>query len=217
MKPPSPVTRFRMLFWMLCLCSAAVPPAHARKPASEVRAGDRIRVSAPSVAGQIEATPSETREPGTETPVSPLTGVLTRVGPDAIAIRPDSSQAILTVPVAAIERLDVWRRGTRKTAGAFIGLAAGSIIGAAVGSSMESDSPAACTGEGFLCDDFELVSVSSTAQGVIIGALVGTSVGALVGMCFESGRWEPADVHRLQVGFRLADRGEVRLGCSARF
>ena len=210
---------FTATLWVAFLQPGVAPSAHARAPASELHAGDRVRLAAPPMMGQPGSGISPTATSDSLAPLLFLVGTLTRVDADTIAIQPDSSQTSLAVPVAAIERLEVWKIHNSKTAGGTIGFVAGAVVGGLVGHSMEdSGSTQPCGEEEVIClNGLNVNPLSDTAVGVIIGGLLGGSVGALVGMCMESGRWEPADMHRPQVGIRMTRQGEVLLYCSVRF
>lgn len=181
-----------------------------------VRPGDRVRITVSGPAIQADSIFFGTKviSPWESVPV--LQGRLGLVEPDSIVLTDEAGWSLLVVSTNSIERLEVLTEGSHKVAGAIIGLVAGGLIGAAVGSSMDdTDSQADCEPGAILCDDFQIIDY--TAQGAFLGGLTGMAFGAVIGLSCKTERWESVDKGHLQTGLRITDGGAVFLTLSTRF
>jgi hypothetical protein len=129
-------------------------------------------------------------------------GYVQSVDADTLRVRAESSDAELAIPSSSIARLWVveGRKGHFWT-GAGIGLLAGGVTGAAIGSTQEL-----CF---FTCSP-------ATGLGVLIGAPAGALLGGVVGLLIRSDRWEEVPHDRFWVGV-VPHRDGLGIGASISF
>lgn len=122
------------------------------------------------------------------TPGWHYTGTLGFRGADTVVIRFSGDSA--TLPVSAIQRIDV-QQGTRRSIGRIlvgtgVGLAIGTVVGAFAGVGLEC---------GMSCDnDGEWAGIAGGVLGGATGGLVGGIAGGMVGGRKRIPRWVPAEL-----------------------
>jgi hypothetical protein len=138
---------------------------------------------------------------------SPLTGTLVAATADSLWIRPEGARSA-TAPIALARRsVQEFERGdlvgAHRIVGAGVGLFAGALVGAIVGTS------SACTH----CDGMGgLAVVATAATGGLIGILAGTVIGSQIPHYV----WQRDDLPR-HVGFAAGPGGAMQVGASLRF
>ncbi len=143
-----------------------------------------------------------------------LTGKVLEIDGAALVIARGREGAVLRVPLASLDRLEVARgRRNRAALGAAIGFVPGALYAAAVVGALGCEEQVRCTKVGPM-----LVS------GLVGGAATGT-LGALIGLAIRTDRWqavplgEPAAGRKATLGIGLspiAGRG-LRVGLSVGF
>ncbi|HEX6371761.1 MAG TPA: hypothetical protein VF006_22760 [Longimicrobium sp.] len=151
---------------LIIACAVPVAPALLRAQA-EVRPGSQVRVLAPSAADSL------------------IVARVVAIDSAGLLLAPPAPSAARTVRLEQIERIEVLRRGGRKTlAGALIGTVAGAAAGYFITTAYVSNS----------CD---YICGAAEAGGAILGGMAGMVAGAKFGSGFRAAdRWEPAAVPR---------------------
>jgi hypothetical protein len=145
-------------------CAAALSPAALRAQAG-VRPGARVRVLVPSTADSL------------------LAGRVVSIDSASLLLAPPASGS-LHLPIARIERLEVFRPGPRRT---LTGAVLGTLAGAAVGYGIAHVSV-----RGSDCD---YLCGAAEAGSAILGGAVGLVTGGIIGSRSRgTGRWEPVPV-----------------------
>lgn len=166
--------------FLIVLCTPS--PGPAQTPVLDQ--GQRVRVAyrCKLVRGQVTEC-RENRSPRR------TTGYVRSVDGDTLRIRSEASDAELAIPSSSIAQLWVveGRKGHFWT-GAGIGLLAGGLIGAAIGSTKE------------FCPIWSGCGEPATGIGVVIGAPTGALLGGVVGLLIRSDRWEEAPLDRVRLG-----------------
>lgn len=148
-------------------CVVAFAPASLRAQ-DGIEPGAQVRVLAPSAADSL------------------LSGRVVAIDAAWLLLAPPAAGESLQLPTAAIERLEVLRRGRRRT---FKGGAIGVLIGAAGGYAL--------THALVRNSDCEYVCGAAEASGSVAGALAGLGVGAIIGGRYrDPDRWEAVPLPR---------------------
>ena len=136
---------------LACAALFATPAAAHAQPAAEP--GDRVRILAPSAANSL------------------LTGTIVAFDSAALLLAPPSSSGSRAVPLRAIERIEVHRRGRRRTlAGALLGGIAGAVAGYVLADAIVDES-----GCEYVCG---LPDVAGGLAGGMGGSLIGGRIGS---------------------------------------
>ncbi len=167
---------------------AFVPLASATAQDSlPVRAGDRVRVTAPDLGIRKQA------------------GRFAALRADAMVVA--VADSTMTFPVASMTRLEVSRGQTsRMGPGAGIGLLGGGLLGYLISSG-------SCSGERFLIRTQETCIRVSTVGGAVVGTFLGLAVGAVI----MTDRWQEVPLDRVRVSFGPLRDGRLGVGASVRF
>lgn len=129
----------------------ALPASLRAQPAAEP--GDRVRILAPSAADSL------------------LTGTIVAFDSAALLLAPPSALGSRAVPLRAIERIEVYRRGRRRTlAGALLGGMAGAVAGYTLADALVDES-----GCEYVCG---LPDVAGGLAGGIGGSVIGGRIGS---------------------------------------
>jgi hypothetical protein len=118
-----------------------------------------------------------------------VTGRLVGVSDEAITLR-DRGDRTVSIPRAAVERLEIRHGGEHQRFGALLGAAAGFALGYAIGYGAEKDNSWSMP----------------EAAGVGLGLLL-TIPGAAAGSLAAGGRWEPVSTDNLGVGIATRPGG----------
>ncbi len=176
--------RATILVAILAFVPFAIATAQDSLP---VRAGDRVRVTAPDLgirkqAGRFEALRADTM---------------------VVAV----ADSTMTFPVAFVTRLEVSRgQKSRAGQGAGIGLVGGGLLGFLISSGT-------CSGESFLIRTREACIRVSTVGGAVVGTFLGLAVGAVI----MTDRWQEVPLDRVRVSFGPQRDGRLGVGASVRF
>lgn len=146
--------------------------------------GSRIRVTAPGVLGKR------------------VVGQFVAVDADTLRVQPQGTTEAVEVPRAAITRLELSSRPSRRGKGAGLGFLVGLGAAVAIGASADDD----C----WLC-------FSKPTTGLLAGVLT-VPLGTLLGVALAPGeRWETYPPERVRVAIGPARSGGVRAAVSVRF
>ncbi|MGH7702236.1 MAG: hypothetical protein ACREMO_04045 [Gemmatimonadales bacterium] len=133
-----------------------------------------------------------------------LTGTVASIAHDTMTIRLDQRGKSASVPVAAIQRLEVSNgKKTRFWHGAGIGALVGVFVGVAIGDAAASP--------------YDGYASIVQAGGGILGALSGGLIGGVFGSISHTDRWENLEPHRLRATVAPAGAPGVGVGISLRF
>ncbi len=186
-------TRLVLLTW-LGMTAPAV--ARAVQAAGALPTGTTIRVVAPAVA------------PGT------LTATVLGLDHDTLLLKVPGEAAGLVVPLAVVERLEVYRGRTSGVAtmlgggvaGLAVGGAAGWVLGPALCEAADDPDDPSCPGES--------VRTQRVVGAVVLG-LLGSAYGVAVGARHRHERWQSVALERLRIG--TSPGGGVALSLSLPF
>lgn len=161
--PPFPIRPLRRATLILAAAGALLPAAVR---AQAVQPGAHVRILAPSAADSL------------------ITGTVLEIDSSSLLLAPAPSASSRAVPLSAIERLEVRRRGRRRT---FNGGAIGFLVGAAAGYGL--------TRSYVRNSNCDYICGAAEAGGSIAGAIAGIGVGAIIGSRYrDPDRWEPVHV-----------------------
>lgn len=159
--PPFPVRALRRAAVILAM--GALIPSAVR---AQIQPGAHVRILAPSAADSL------------------ITGTVLEIGSSSLLLAPAASAPSRAVPLSAIERLEVRRRGRPRT---FNGGAIGFLLGAGAGYVL--------THAYVRNSDCEYICGAVQAGGSIAGAIGGMGVGSIIGSRYrDPDRWEPVHV-----------------------
>jgi hypothetical protein len=97
----------------------------------------------------------------------------------------------MSIPRQAVQRLEVRRGGEHHRAGVFAGAATAFALGYLVGYHAEKD-----------CSGWCMPELAGAGLGILL-----VIPGAAAGAALTGGRWEPASMESVRVGFALTPRG----------
>ncbi len=136
-----------------------------------------------------------------------LVGTAVTVSRDTIQFRAKKDAALLAIPIASLERLDV-RTGSKGNLanGALFGLVSGGAVGAIIGFAGGDDDESGL----FTAQDKALI------LGGVLGG-IGLVFGTAIGASMESDIWESVPLERIRVGVLPRQDGALALTASLRF
>jgi len=178
----------RRVLALACVAVLAAPAALAGQGLTRLKAGDRVRLTAPSI-GVVQR----------------QTFTLVDVTADSITLTPEGRSLTLDCALADVTSLQVQRGRKRATLrGLGIGALAGAAIGVAAGFADGDDPP----------DAFIAMTAGekAVAAGLALGGLGGV-VGALIGTAVKVDRWDKIPLTDVRVG--LSESGAAAFAVSA--
>ena len=182
---------------LIVLCTPSPGPAQA-PPVLEQ--GQRVRVAYRCKLAHDQVT--ECRD--SRSPLRSI-GYVQSVDDNTLLIRAEANDAELAIPRSSIAQ--VWMVEGKKGnfwPGFGVGLLAGGVIGAAIGSTQE------------FCLIWSGCGESATGIGVLIGAPAGALLGGVVGLLIRSDRWAEVPLDRVRVGV-LPQPDGLGIGASISF
>lgn len=144
-----------------------------------VAPGDRVRVTAPTVAKER------------------LIGTVVKLGADTCWLEVEGRASPLTLPLAQVYKLEVSRgRKSKAGTGSIVGFIGGAVTGAAIAAASIDEKE-----ESFFSPDYGDLSdeLGSIALGAALGGVAGAGVGALIGLTIKVDRWERVPLTRMRV------------------
>ena len=120
-------------------------------------------------------------------------GSLVEIGAGGLVVRLKDG-GTLRMPLSDLQRLEVSRRGSRRTQGALIGIGLGALGGYALGSSTN-----------------DAGGIYSNSQAGAIVAVPGAILGGLVGVVVGDEKWRRVEEGGVQVGLGAQGRGGIAL------
>ncbi|NIN73076.1 MAG: hypothetical protein GTO46_14345 [Gemmatimonadetes bacterium] len=168
---------------LLTILTLAAPTTLIAQQEPPVQAGDRVRVTAPTIDPDM------------------LVGTLVSLRADTCVLKVDDLWLPLALPRTSVTKLEVQRgRKSKAGLGAGVGFVTGAVIGGLLGSYWGQES----------CGWMEIPCIkkpAATVLGALGFGLAGAGIGALVGSRIRVDRWEEVPLDQLRITLLPQRRG----------